>query len=53
MGSKNVIQKQAACFYRQPWKFSDSEIRTLVKCTKTQFFKFVLTCVGAIERKSG
>jgi hypothetical protein len=53
MGAKNIKQRQAASYFREPWKFTDEEIQNLVRCTKRQFFELVLTCVGAQYRSSG
>ena len=52
LGSRHKRYKQSASYYREPWKFSDSDIQALVRCTKLQFFDLVLTAVGAQERKS-
>ena len=52
MGACTLKQRQAASYFRQPWKFPDTEIQNLVKLTKKQFFALVLTCVGAQQRSS-
>ena len=52
MGACTLKQRQAASYFREPWKFSDREIQNLIKLTKDQFFALVLTCVGAENRHS-
>ena len=52
MGASTLKQMQAASYFRQPWKYSDTEIQNLVKLTKKQFFNIVLTCIGAHQRSS-
>ena len=53
MGSRTLNQRQAASYFREPWKFPDSEIQNIVRSSKRQFFQQVLTCVGSQDRKSG
>ena len=53
MGARNIQQRQASSYYRKPWKFTNDEIQNLIRMTKGQFFKLVLTCVGAQVKKSG
>ena len=52
MGATDANQKQAASYFREPWKYTDSDIQTLVRCTKKQFFHLALTCDGAQLRNS-
>ena len=52
MGTTDANQKQAASYFREPWKYTDSDIQTLVRCTKKQFFHLALTCDGAQLRNS-
>ena len=52
MGATNRKQMQAASYFRHPWKYSDEEIQNILRLTKKQFFKLVLTCVGAHQRSS-
>ena len=52
LGAINRRQLLAASSFRQPWKFTDSDIQNLVRMTKKQFFDLVLTCVGAEQRAS-
>ena len=52
LGACSIQQLRAACYFRQPWKYSDSDIQNFLRMTKRQFFDLILTCVGAEHRAS-
>ena len=52
LGACSIQQLRAACYFRQPWKYSDSDIQNFLRMTKQQFFDLILRCVGAEHRAS-
>ena len=50
LGSRTIIQRKAASYFLEPWKFTESELYSLVRVTKVQFFNLVKTCVGVYTR---
>ena len=52
MGAMYPQQIQAASYFRKPWQFPDSTIQSLIRHTKPQFFRLVLSCVGSRTRAS-
>ena len=51
-GACTFKQRQAATYFRQPWKYPDAEIQNLIKMTKKQFLALASTCIGAQQRSS-
>ena len=53
LGSRSLVQRRAASYFNEPWKFTDDEIQSLVKVTKHDFLKLVISCLGAKIRSHG